>query len=199
MKKRIFDCIAVVSFAMLVLLLADWYHSYQHGEVILFSGPAGRPLIITTGRGLLYVAVANVPVNHSLPWSCDLRSASTDEIEDRLEEAAEVSDLHLGYHMVSVSPTPMGGSATTAKRDAYGFSLVAGKNMLGISGTFYALASIPFWAIVPPLAWISFVWSKTKLQSRFRHRAGCCRNCGYDLRASPQRCPECGTPTIALS
>jgi hypothetical protein len=36
-----------------------------------------------------------------------------------------------------------------------------------------------------PIVWIA----KRKWQ---RRDSGKCRNCGYDLRASPERCPECG-------
>jgi hypothetical protein len=45
-----------------------------------------------------------------------------------------------------------------------------------------------------PAVWLVF-WSSRRLIGRRRRRwgtTGCCTACGYDLRATPNRCPECG-------
>ena len=57
---------------------------------------------------------------------------------------------------------------------------------------------VPYWAVVPPLAALPVTWLVRRHHHRRRVRAGLCPACGYDLRATPDRCPECGTvPTAA--
>lgn len=53
---------------------------------------------------------------------------------------------------------------------------------------------VPFWAIVLPLAVVAILSIRSWWRGRRLNRRGRCPGCGYDLRASPDRCPECGTP-----
>ena len=43
------------------------------------------------------------------------------------------------------------------------------------------------------MAVLPSIWLLSSRRQRSRSRLGLCRVCGYDLRASASRCPECGT------
>jgi hypothetical protein len=66
-----------------------------------------------------------------------------------------------------------------------------------LTSTSYFEYSVP--TAVPALAagLLSSVFLGRVLLARRRNHVGTCRACGYDLRATPGRCPECGTASSA--
>jgi hypothetical protein len=57
------------------------------------------------------------------------------------------------------------------------------------------IVSLPYWAVTLPAAALATA-GLLRLARHRRHAGGLsgrCRACGYDLRATPEQCPECGT------
>jgi hypothetical protein len=52
---------------------------------------------------------------------------------------------------------------------------------------------VPYWAVCAMPAVVPAVRLAHTLRRRRRRSLGLCPSCGYNLRATPDRCPECGT------
>jgi len=62
-------------------------------------------------------------------------------------------------------------------------------------GELYAAnIALPHWLLLITAATTPAVDLVLLCRRRRKQQLDLCRKCGYDLRASPERCPECGTP-----
>jgi hypothetical protein len=61
----------------------------------------------------------------------------------------------------------------------------------GPNGSLYN-AAVPHWFVAGVLVPVPLAWVISARRRRRRDRAGLCLSCGYDLRATPGQCPECG-------
>lgn len=104
------------------------------------------------------------------------------------------------------SGDPSGGSALNPR--VLGFGAIA----ICFGVLFFALFGFIFLWIAPVLSLGFFAFAvfsavallqgrrnAARMLADYRARIGHCRYCGYDLRATADRCPECGTPVQADS
>jgi hypothetical protein len=95
------------------------------------------------------------------------------------DEAQRIGDLITGAHELNRLARRWAGRPVTP--------LVT--KSLSCSGLAAVLAAVP-------LTWVAVTCVSTRQRRRLR-AGGFCTACGYDLRATPGVCPECGTPTAA--
>ena len=81
------------------------------------------------------------------------------------------------------------------------FAFSNGQLNIGLRGSshwvFMRWVTMPTWFVVLLMAILPTIAFRRWRRQRHRTREGLCLNCGYDLRASPGRCPECGKEVIA--
>ena len=110
------------------------------------------------------------------------------------------TDAEPGFNWQPTPPTPMDISGLAPFADVlfdrvgFGFVKMRERTDPGTSSvTTGVLAPCWFLALVTgvlPAVWLTR-WRRSAIAAR-RRDAGQCAACGYDLRASPGRCPECG-------
>ena len=90
----------------------------------------------------------------------------------------------------------------TLRRWPYGLGFGGGEFVVALSAdglritreTLRGVAT-PLWAWVMLFAVLPVTKAHSYVRTRWRRaRRGLCARCGYDMRASHERCPECGTP-----
>jgi hypothetical protein len=92
--------------------------------------------------------------------------------------------------LLHVDGTVLGGDESLWNRIGFAaWSAGSAKN----SNSAERVCVIPYWFIATLFALAPIFRSRALLSSRRRGRPGACRKCSYDLRATPDRCPECGT------
>jgi hypothetical protein len=183
MRRKLFTLIAAAVFLLIgsvaVLTLVLWARSGRVEDFIDFSLGRAR-LFCVSGHGLVYV---------------DLSYSTFQNPPTNMWYANELSEWSIFEESLSPEFTDHGFADRPQGRAAFRFAAYHSRYWTDCKFL------IPHWgATCLSLAATSVFPAGYLLRRRARRRRirqNCCPICGYDLRATPDRCPECGAVPAA--
>ena len=166
MWRRTFNFLALLSGLLCIAVTVLWARSYRGCDALVRPDAPGERLCVTSEFGVVVLEVEGPVRGRVLPgW---------EYFQSPLPRRWPVGAGAMGFaayrgqvtHFVRLPPSTVRGVAVPHWFLATLFSIVPG-------------------------AWV--VRRRSDVLARRRADAGLCARCGYDLRATPGRCPECGT------
>ena len=149
-----------------------WRRSYGDVDMLIGVGPTTTFNAAASYQGKFVLFFSQVRSDPGTQWSLQPMRAPAEEVaplygalfEQGATLRASLAGFQLGHGTIDVFKTPPAFTAIT----------------------------VPHWFAVLVTAVPTLLWLRGGVRRWRWGRAGRCRSCGYDLRYSPQRCPECG-------
>ena len=170
MTRRLLNFLSALSLLLCVAVALLWVRSFKSSELISWvrRDATGSRLAATScmaSRGGVAVSLER--------WEAD-QSKRAGACGPGLHHESDVA------YELDVNPLGFGAGRTDDTN-------------LGPAGVGSAdWVVVPLWTLAAALASPPALSCAAALRRRRLNRAGHCPACGYDLRATPDRCPECG-------
>lgn len=186
MRRRLLNIVAALSLLLWAAAMVLWARSYRGTDVI------GRRGLPTVGEAFI-----QQPFHQVASSSGRIRIQSGQqttypppEFLTRPQRNAPLWSWGLGLgpnYLTSAEPQ------VRSFWNRLGFGVYSGGSGSSFHDEHCEGVMVPWYSVALLLALGPLAWLVSARRQRRRRRAGWCLACGYDLRASPERCPECGT------
>jgi hypothetical protein len=186
--RILFNTLTLLSALLFLATAALWARSYATADRVIRNA-------WDADGDRTYWAQSDIVVSRGTLWLFHQVQAFSTAGAQSLR-SSHPAELH--YSAESPRATQIEFSVTGFSHAGFRYKSVSKPDSPGHSRPLAAgqQASLPLWSLLPPLAILPTIRAIRHRRRRKRAAAaaaGLCPTCGYDLRASPDRCPECGT------
>jgi hypothetical protein len=186
MNRRLLNLLTALSLLLFVVVCVLWVRSYWREDTVLLRTMEPDPADLSFIDYVIRTVHGRVVYMH--------RNVSPGPQPDEVVSvpvARQALEKERGLHYFSVSTNRL----PAARRES---------GWLGFQIARYPTPDsqltlvAPLWALAGASAILPALFARRWQRGRKDRRVGLCPSCGYDLRATPGRCPECGKePTLA--
>ena len=179
----------IIGLALLAGVIVLWVRSPHHAQVLAIRGPGGFLDGAAADRGGVLLALTEIPFDGEFGPTDAPGQLTASRVSLVAPTAEEFAPLHDAIFDPQNTPWSI-------------FGFRGARGQLSIAPQLsprYSAVLLPYWFVIVLLFLPTAMLLRREWRRFQRKRLGLCPVCGYDIRASTNQCPECGTAIAAHS